>query len=142
MKTLIQQTDSDRNIRFLEKVATCLPGGNVSMTDDVFDEATYEQQFVVDHMKEGKEKMEACLRFADYCIDCGVYDKALHYYSYVLEESVFEGRIKNGYQDLSFIAYQGVVCCNSCENEYTWEVSSEILKKYRDLFEKDNNEWD
>ena len=108
MKTLIQQTDSDGNIRFIEKVATCLPEGNVSMTDDVFDEATYEQQFVVDHMKEGKEKMEACLQFSD-------------------------GRIIKEYYNLADRAFQGVVCCNSCDNEYTWELSSDILEQHEEI---------
>lgn len=50
------------------KVAKCTPQGGLSMTSDVFEEATCEQQFDVDYMKEGKEKdrgLFAILRWAD-----------------------------------------------------------------------------
>lgn len=142
MKVLIQQTDPDRKTTFVEKVSTCHPDGNLSMTSDVFDEATCEQQWEVDHMEEGREKMEACLRFANDCVECGAYDKALGYYSSVLENTVEEGRIVQDYHHLAERAYQGVIRCNSCDDEYTWEVSSEILAKYEHLFieKQDGNE--
>ena len=38
------------------------------------------------------------------------------------------------YYNLADRAFQGVVCCNSCDNVYSWEISSDILEKYRDLF--------
>ena len=72
MKFLIQQTDSSGKTIFIEKVAKCTPRGDISMTSDVFEEANCEQQFDVDYMKEGKEKMEASLQFADNCKNCGV----------------------------------------------------------------------
>ena len=78
--------------------------------------------------------MEASLQFADYCINCGVYDKALHYYTYVLKESILDGQIIKEYENFAVRAYEGVACCNSCDNEYTWELSSDILEKYRDYF--------
>ena len=134
MKYLIQQKDSSGNTIYIEKVAKCTPRGDISMTSDVFEEANCEQQFDVDYMKEGKEKMEASLQFADYCINCGVYDKALHYYTYVLKESILDGQIIKEYENFSVRAYEGVACCNSCDNEYTWELSSDILEKYRDYF--------
>ena len=55
MKIIIQHTDSDGKTKFIEKVATCRPEGMLSMTDDVFDDAMYEQQFEVDNMKDGME---------------------------------------------------------------------------------------
>ena len=134
MKIIMQLTDADGKTGLVEKVATCHPEGTISMTSDVFEEANYEQQFDADFMKDGRGKMEACLRYADACIDCGVYDKALHYYSYVLKKSVSQNRIIKEYNNLAERAFQGVVCCNSFGNEYTWEVSSAILEKYRDLF--------
>ena len=137
MKIIIELTDADGKTGLVEKVATCHPEGTISMTSDVFEEANYEQQFDADFMKDGRGKMEACLRHADACIDCGVYDKALHYYSYVLKKSVSQNRIIKEYNNLAERAFQGVVCCNSCNDEYAWEVSSEILERYRDLF-KDN----
>ena len=130
----MQLTDADGKTGFVEKVATCHPEGAISMTSDVFEEANYEQQFDADFMKDGKEKMEACLRYADACIDCGVYDKALHYYSYVLKKSVSDERIIKEYKNLAERAFQGVACCNSCSDEYVWEASSEILERFRDLF--------
>ncbi|MGM9697777.1 MAG: hypothetical protein ACI3Y0_03940 [Prevotella sp.] len=139
MKFLTQQTDSEGKTIYIERVAKCTPQGGLSMISDVFEEATCEQQFDVDYMKEGKDKMVACLQFADYCIDCGVYDKALHYYTYVLRESVSDGGIIKEYYNLADRAYQGVACCSSCDDEYTWELSSDILEKYRDLF-NDKNE--
>lgn len=39
MNLIIQQIGADGNTKYLEKVATCQPDGNVSMTIDVFDEA-------------------------------------------------------------------------------------------------------
>ena len=134
MKIIIELTDADGKTGLVEKVATCHPEGTISMTSDVFEEANYEQQFDADFMKDGRGKMEACLRYADACIDCGVYDKALHYYSYVLKKSVSQNMIIKEYNNLAERALQGVVCCNSFGNEYTWEVSSGILEKYRDLF--------
>ncbi len=134
MKIIMELTDADGKTGFVEKVATCHPEGAISMTSDVFEEANYEQRFDVDFMKDGKEKMEACLRYADSCIDCGVYDKALHYYSYVLKKSVSEGGILKEYKKLAERAFQGVASCNSCSDEYTWEVSSEILERFRDYF--------
>ncbi len=134
MKIIIQHTDSDGKTTFIEKVATCRPEGMLSMTDDVFDDAMYEQQFEVDNMKDGMEKMEASLRFANSCIDCGVYYKALQYYYYVLKKSVADGKIIKEYDNLAGMAYQGLVCCNSCSDECTYEVSSELLEGYRDLF--------
>ena len=104
------------------------------MTRDVFEEVNCEQQFDVDYMKEGKEKMEASLQFADNCKNCGVYDKALYYYTYVLKESISDGQIIKEYENFAVRAYEGVACCNSCDNEYTWELSSDILEKYRDYF--------
>ena len=134
MKFLIQQTDSSGKTIFIEKVAKCTPRGDISMTSAVFEEATCEQQFDGDYMKEDKEKIEASLQFADYCINCGVYDKALHYYTYVLKESILDGQIIKEYENFAVRAYEGVACCNSCDNEYTWELSSDILEKYRDYF--------
>ena len=134
MKIIMELTDADGKRGLVEKVATCHPEGTISMTSDAFEEANYEQRFDADFMKDGKEKMEACLRYADACIDCGVYDKALHYYSYVLKKSVSDGEILKEYKNLAERAFQGVACCNSCSDEYVWEVSSEILEKYRDLF--------
>ena len=58
MKFLIQQTDSSGKTIFIEKVAKCTPRGDISMTSDVFEEANCEQQFDVDYMKEGKEKIQ------------------------------------------------------------------------------------
>ena len=134
MKIIMQLTDADGKTGFVEKVATCHPEGAISMTSDVFEEANYEQQFDADFMKDGKEKMEACLRYADACIDCGVYDKALHYYSYVLKKSVSDERIIKEYKNLAERAFQGVACCNASSDEYVWEASSEILERFRDLF--------
>ena len=81
MKILIQHTDSDGRTKFIEWVATCRPKGNLSMASDVFDAATLELQWDVDNMPEGRDKLLAQLHFADYCIENGVFDKALGYYS-------------------------------------------------------------
>ena len=53
MNLIIQQIGADGNTKYLEKVATCQPDGNVSMTIDVFDEAMCEQRWDIDCMKEG-----------------------------------------------------------------------------------------
>ena len=56
------------------------------------------------------------------------------YYTYVLKESISDGQIIKEYENFAVRAYEGVACCNSCDNEYTWELSSDILEKYRDYF--------
>ena len=43
-------------------------------------------------------------------------------------------KIIKEYENFAVRAYEGVACCNSCDNEYTWELSSDILEKYRDYF--------
>lgn len=108
MEFLIQQTDSSGKTIYIEKVAKCTPQGGLSMTSDMFEQATCEQQFDVDYMKEGKEKMEACQQFSD-------------------------GLIIKEYYNLADRAYQGEVCCNSCDNEYTWELSSDILEQHEEI---------
>ena len=60
--------------------------------------------------------------------------KSLYYYTYVLKESISDGKIIKEYENFAVRAYEGVACCNSCDNEYTWELSSDILEKYRDYF--------
>ena len=60
--------------------------------------------------------------------------KSLYYYTYVLKKSISDGQIIKEYENFAVRAYEGVTCCNSCDNEYTWELSSDILEKYRDYF--------
>ena len=52
----------------------------------------------------------------------------------MLKESISDGQIIKEYENFAVRAYEGVACCNSCDNEYTWELSSDILEKYRDYF--------
>lgn len=137
MNLIIQQIGADGNTKYLEKVATCQPDGNVSMTIDVFDEAMCEQQWDIVCMKEGEEKLEASLRFADYCIGCGEYGKAFDYYSSVLEKIISDDKIITKYQYFAERAYQGTVTCNFNGDECTWEKSSEVLAKYKKLFQKE-----
>lgn len=138
MKIIIEQTDSDGKTKFIERVASCRPEGNLSMTSDVFEDATLELQWDVDHMPEGRNKLLAMLHFANYCIENGEFDKALNYYSSVLEKTVSSNAIVPKFYNLAERAYQGVICCNSCSDEYTWEMSSEILAGYRLLFQKED----
>lgn len=140
MKILIQHTDSDGRTKFIEWVATCRPKGNLSMASDVFDAATLELQWDVDHMPEGRDKLLSKLRFADYCIENGVFDKALDYYSSVLEKTISNNTIILKYSNLAENAYQGVISCNSCSDECVWEMSSEILAGYRHLFQKEDED--
>lgn len=135
MKLIIEQTHPDGKVSYIEKVATGCPDGRIAMTSGVFDDASWEQQCDVDDMEEGRDKLVASLRFADYCAECGEFDKAFSYYCSVLEKSISDGRIINECQDLAERAYQGVVVCNSCGEEYTWEMSSEILAGYKELFQ-------
>lgn len=139
MKLLIQQTDSDGRTKFIERVAICHPEGNLSMANDVFDDVTLEHQWAVNHMPEGRDKLLAMLQFADYCKECGGLDKALDYYASVLEKTVSNQAIIPKYFNLAERAYQGVICCNSCSDEYTWEMSSEILAGYRHFFQEDED---
>lgn len=140
MKILIQHTDSEGRAKFIEWVATCRPKGNLSMASDVFDAATLELQWDVDYMPEGRDKLLAQLHFADYCIENGVFDKALDYYSSVLEKTISNNAINLKYYSLADKAYQGVISCNSCSDECIWEMSSEILAGYRHLFQKEDED--
>ena len=45
--------------------------------------------------------------------------KSLYYYTYVLKESISDGQIIKEYENFAVRAYEGVACCNSCDNEYT-----------------------
>lgn len=62
------------------------------------------------------------------------------YYVSVLEKTVSNNVITPEFYDFAERAYQGVVCCNSCGDEYTWELSSEILAGYRHLFQKEDED--
>lgn len=137
MKQIIQQTGPDGRTGYIERVATSRSDGKLTMTSEVFEEITGEQQFNIDFMKEGKAKIEALLRFADYCIDCGEYDKGYLNYSSALKRTIFEGKIIKKYKSFAERAYQGIIRCNSCGDEYTWEESSGELEEYRKLFQSD-----
>ena len=108
------------------------------MASDVFDAATLELQWDVDNMPEGRDKLLAQLHFADYCIENGVFDKALGYYSSVLEKTISNNTIILKYSNLAENAYQGVISCNSCSDECVREMSSEILAGHRHLFQKED----
>ena len=138
MKILIQHTDSDGRTKFIEWVATCRPKGNLSMASDVFDAATLEFQCYVVNMPVGRYMLLAKRHFADFCIENGVFDKALGYYSSVLEKTISNNTIILKYSNLAENAYQGVISCNSCSDECVWEMSSEILAGYRHLFQKED----
>lgn len=139
MKIIIEQTDSDGRIKYIERVASCRPEGNLFMSSDVFEDATLDLQWEVDHMPDGRDKWLAMLQFADCCKECGDFDKALDYYVLVLEKTISNQTIIPKYFNLAEKAYQGVVCCNSCSDEYIWEMSSEILAGYRHLFQEDDD---
>ena len=137
MKLIIEQTGPDGKSKFIEKVATGRPEGSVSMTEEVFEEAICEQQLDIEFMKEGRAKIEALLRFADYCIEYGEYSKGYLNYSSALERTISEGKIIEKYKELAERAYQGIIRCNSCDDECIWEDSSGLLEEYRDLFQHD-----
>lgn len=137
MKLIIEQTGPDGKSKFIEKVATGRPDGGVSMTEEVFEEAICEQQLDISFMKEGKAKIEALLRFADYCVEYGEYSKGYFNYSSALEKTISEGKIIKKYKNLAERAYQGIIRCNSCDDEYILEVSSGVLEEYRKFFQPD-----
>lgn len=138
MKLIIEKTGPDGKSILIEKVATGRPDGCVSMTEEVFEEAISEQQLDIEVMKEGKAKIEALLLFADYCVEYGEYSKGYFNYSSALEKTISEGKIIKKYKNLAERAYQGIIRCNSCEDEYISEKSSGILEEYRKLFQPDN----
>jgi len=105
------------------------------MSNDVFEDVSCDMSYRIDKMKDGRKKYEASLRFADYCCSCGQYDTAYCYYASVLEKTIAGNKIIGKYKDLSHKAYQGLISCNSCDDECTWEVTSDILAGYRELFE-------
>lgn len=140
MKQIIQQIGPDGRTKYIEKVATSHSDGKLTMPSEVFEEITGEQQFNIGFMKEGKAKIEALLRFADYCIECGEYDKAYLNYSSALRRTILDGKVILKCKSLAERAYQGIICCNSYSDEYSWEESSGELEEYRKLFQSDDKE--
>ena len=138
MKLIIEKTAPDGKSILIEKVATGRPDGCVSMAEEVFEDAICEQQLDIEVMKEGKAKIEALLHFADYCVEYGEYSKGYFNYSSALEKTISEGKIIKKYKNLAERAYQGIIRCNSCEDEYLSEKSSGTLEEYRKLFQPDN----
>lgn len=120
-----------------EKVVTCNTHGVIAMSNDVFDEVSCDMRYRIDKMKDGRKKFEASLRFAEYCCSCGQYDTAYCYYAAVLEKTVADNKIIDKYKDLAHKAYQGLICCNSSNDECTWEITSDILAGYREIFEEE-----
>lgn len=135
MKQIIQQIGPDGKAKYIEKVATSHSDGKLTMTSEVFEEVTGEQQFEIDLMKEGKAKIEALLHFADYCVECDEFSKGYLNYSSALRRTILDGKIIQKYKILAERAYQGIIRCNSCGDEYTWEKSSGELEEYRQLFQ-------
>lgn len=122
-------------MNILEKVAVSTPEGYVKMSQEVFEEASWEERFRIDAMKEGREKLEASLRFARYCRECDEADTAYCYYASVLRKTVRDKRIISKYKDIAKAAYQGLISVQHCDDELTWESSSGLLEEYRELFE-------
>ncbi len=117
------------------KLATAHPDGHMNMTPDEFNWATVEERDRINAMKDGRKKFEASLRFADFCLDCGEYYTAFCFYASTLEKTVANNRIIGKYRDIANKAYHGVLSCNVCNDECTWEISSELLAGYREAFE-------
>ena len=125
-------------MRIFKKMVTATPSGNVRMSPEAFYEATFEDQHKIDVMKDGRKKYEASLRFADLCTSCNEWYTAYLLYSSVLEKVVAGKKIREEYADLADWAYQGLISCNGCDDECTWECSSDPLDYYREVFEHDD----
>lgn len=119
-----------------EKVATGTPNGAVSISSDVFEESIIDEEYRIRFTKNKRKKLEASLRLADICMEHNQYRTAFHYFLYVLEESLLDGKIAKGYYGIARRAYQGLVGLQSCEDERVWEGSSQTLEDYRHLFQK------
>ena len=118
-----------------ERIAVSRPDGSVNMAQDVFGEISWEEQYIIDAMKDGRKKMEASLRFAKYCWLHDEYGTAYRYYASVLKSTIQDNKIISKYKDLAEAAYQGLIKVQNHDEERTWEGSSELLEKYRGLFE-------
>lgn len=122
----------------MERMVRATPNGDVRMSPEAFYEITYEEQYEISLMKDGREKFEASLRFADLCTSCNEWHTAYLFYSSVLEKVVVDKKIVEQYSDFADWAYQGLISCNGSDDEYTWECSSNSLDYYREIFEPED----
>ena len=119
-----------------EKIAESHPNGYAFMSPDVFEEIHWVVRADIMDMPPGRKKMEASLSYAFQCREMDDNDEAYCVFAALLEETVKDGIVVKKYKDIATRAYQGLISVQSCEDELSWETSSELLEKYRPLFER------
>lgn len=118
------------------KVAECRPYGYVHMDEKTFEETHWEMWADIMDMPSGRKKMEAKLRYAFHCREMDANDEAYCVFAGLLKETIKDGVIIKKYKDIAEKAYQGLISVESCDDERSWEASSEQLEQYRPLFEE------
>lgn len=114
--------------KIITKVGSCTPTGELKMEKDSFMDLYEERNDEICSMPDSLEKIESKLSLADFCYQQGHDVKALRLYEKVFFSFPWECTGKK--RELFERAIKGLSALCSSENEYVWEVSSQIVGDY------------
>ncbi len=114
--------------KIITKVGSCTPTGELKMEKDSFMDLYEERTDEIYSMPDSLEKIESKLSLADFCYQQGHDVEALHLYGKAFRSFPWECTGKK--RELFERAIKGLSALCSSENEYVWEVSSQIVGDY------------
>lgn len=118
-----------------QKVAHCTPEGNLQLiSNDVFDEICWEFQYEIFSIPQGLERLQKQLNFANFCLQINKNKEAFCYYHHILQETIKNGAIIDGYELIALEVYKILASFSFSDDEYIWESSLTVIDCYGDLF--------
>lgn len=114
--------------KYVLKVGSCTPSGNLLMEQSVFDELYASAYAEISDMSEGLERINKILSLADFCYQNREDSKASNWYAHVFRS--FSWQCEGEERILFERALQGLssLCCS--EDECVWEMCSQIVGDY------------
>ena len=121
-----------------QKIAQCNPDVKLQLSPEVFEDISQQIQIDMESIKDGEEKMQMYLNYADYCTRMYMDKDALHYYILILEENIFKDTIPMKIKEIMGKAYDGLKCLLYSNDEYVWESATNIIDRYEYLFKEND----